>query len=198
MMGMGNLNLSDAQKQQLKSVNEDFRNKMQTLDRMDEITVKEQRSRREALLQERKSKISSLLTTEQRKQFEENAGRGMNREQGGGRMGNREMGGGRMGNREDRLLKMKSDLGLTDDQMVKIKSSGEAFSQKAMAIHQDQSLSMDQKRAQMESLRKDREENLKSFLTADQVAKMKQMHHGDWKGKNKDKEGKEKIKVKTT
>jgi hypothetical protein len=72
-----------------------------------------------------------------------------------------------------------------------------------MAIRNNESLSADQKRSQFESLQKEREASMKSYLTADQIAKLDQLKakHGDfknkdWKEKRKSSDGKEKVKVK--
>ena len=71
MDGMEKLNLTDAQKQQMKSINEDFRTRMQTLQQNDNILVKDMKVQRKALMEERKNKISSILTPEQKTQFEQ-------------------------------------------------------------------------------------------------------------------------------
>jgi len=196
--GMENLNLSDAQKQQMKSINEDFRNRMESLNKNDNMSVKDFRSQRESLMKERKDKISSILTPEQKAQFEKQDQMGGNGEFRGGKdFGDRgERGGRGFGERDGGIDRLKTDLGLSDDQVTKIKASNETFFQKAKAIRENQSLSPDQKKEQFLSLQKEREENLKTFLTADQQSKLKEMK-GNWKDKQKDKEGKEKRKIKS-
>lgn len=57
-MEMQQLNLTDAQKQQIKSIDEDFRIRLQALNKNDNKKVKDQRAQRELLMQERKNKIS--------------------------------------------------------------------------------------------------------------------------------------------
>ena len=59
--GMDKLNLTEAQKQQMKSINEDFRNKMQSLNNNGNILVKDQQAQRKALMEERKNKISEKI-----------------------------------------------------------------------------------------------------------------------------------------
>ena len=178
-MGMEKLNLTDAQKQQMKSINEDFRTRMQSLNKNDNMMVKDQKAQRETLMQERKNKIYAILTPEQRTQFEQ-MHEGM--EMRDGKMGDRMQGG--------RMEHMKTELGLTDDQLAKMKAGSESFRTRGKAIHDNQSLSEDQKKAQFE-------------------AKMDQMkmNHGDgkekmngdgWKEKRKSKNGKETIKTKTS
>lgn len=120
---------------------------------------------------------------------------------GDGKMQGERMQGGRMEH-------MKTELGLTDEQMAKMKEGGETFRTRAKAIHDNLSLSDDQKKAQFDALQNERQNSFKSFLTAEQISKMDQMKKshdnrkekmkGDgWKEKRKSENGKEKVKVKT-
>ncbi|HEY8689972.1 MAG TPA: hypothetical protein VIM07_12115 [Chitinophagaceae bacterium] len=198
-MGMEKLNLTDAQKQQMKSTNEDFKTRMQALNKNDNMMVKDFRAQRESLMQERKNKISAILTPEQKTQFEqmrkgrEQMHKGMEqmrkgREQmhkGMEKMGGMKMGGMKM--QGGRMEHIKTELGLTDDQLAKMKAGSESFRTRAMAIRNNQSLSQDQKKTQLGALQKDRQNSFKSFLTAEQIAKLDKMkmNHGDGKEKNK-------------
>ncbi len=69
MEGMEKLNLTEAQRQQIKSINEDFKSKMQALDKNDNMMVKDMKAEKKVLMQERKDKISTVLTPEQKTQF---------------------------------------------------------------------------------------------------------------------------------
>lgn len=212
MRGMEQLNLTDAQKLQMKSINEDFKNRMQLLNQNDNMLVKDQKAQRKSLMDERNNKISAILSPEQRTQFEQLRKQGGKDGNFAGRGdGNRgQRNGDRMGQRGgDRMEQMKTTLGLSDDQVAKIKAGGESFRQRGKAIRENQSLTEDQKKQQFETLQKEREANLKSYLTAAQIAKLDQMkqNRGDgknkekgdgWKEKRKAEDGKEKIKVKTT
>ena len=60
------LNFTDAQKAQAKTINEDSRKKMQELNKNVSITVKEMRDRKAAIHKERKSKMDGLLTADQK------------------------------------------------------------------------------------------------------------------------------------
>ena len=71
MEAMQKLNLTDAQKQQMKSINEEFRTKMQSLQQNDNILVKDQKVQRKALMEERQNRIAAILTPEQKIQFEQ-------------------------------------------------------------------------------------------------------------------------------
>lgn len=71
MKAMEQLNLTDAQKTQIKSINEDFKTRLHALHQNDNILVKDQKEQRKALMTERKNKISAILTPEQKTQLEQ-------------------------------------------------------------------------------------------------------------------------------
>ena len=204
---MESLNLTDAQKQQVKTINEEFRTRMQSLNSNDNMVVKDQKAQRQALIQEKNNRISALLNADQKIKF------GQMQQQHEGRFGERSEGNndGKAEGREgrfgggDRADHLKTELGLSDDQAAKIKAGNESFKQRVEAIRNNQSLSEDQKKSQFEALRKDREASMKSYLTADQIAKFDAIKKnrgdhknksGEWKEKRKSEDGKEKIKVK--
>ena len=173
MMGMRELNLTAEQKQQMKSINQDFKTRMDQLN--SDNSGKDLKAQKAALQQEKKDKISAILTPEQKIQFAQMAEKAKenNQHNGDDRMDKNEL---------DRLMQMKTDLALTDDQVAKMKTSGETYSQD-----------------QLSALRKERANNMKSFLTADQIAKMKQMRgEGNFKQKIKNKDGNEKVKTKSS
>ena len=59
-MDMKQLNLTEAQKEQFKAQKESFRKQMEELKKNDNITVKEWRSRMEALRKDQKTKIQKI------------------------------------------------------------------------------------------------------------------------------------------
>src|SRR6185312_4415297 len=63
------LNLSDAQKQQVKAMDDDYRNKLNNLEKDDNITLKDYRSQKASLQKERKEKFQGILTTDQKNQI---------------------------------------------------------------------------------------------------------------------------------
>ncbi len=69
MEGMDKLNLTEAQRQQIKSINEELKTKMQALNKNDNMMVKDMKTQRKALMLERKNKITAILTPEQKNQF---------------------------------------------------------------------------------------------------------------------------------
>ncbi|RYF90149.1 MAG: hypothetical protein EOO03_04325, partial [Chitinophagaceae bacterium] len=60
------LNLTDAQKAQMKANREANKAKMDALAKQDDITVKEMRARKMALMQEQKAQMEQLLTADQK------------------------------------------------------------------------------------------------------------------------------------
>ena len=95
-------------------------------------------------------------------------------------------------------IRMDRAFGLTDDQIAKMKPAVN-LSEPEEAIHDNQSLSEDQKKTQFEALHNERQNSFKSILTATQISKLDQMkmNHGDGKEKMKSDGWKEKEKVKT-
>ncbi len=64
------LNLTEKQQQEMKAVNESFRNEMKTLQNQDEMTVKAHREKRQAFAKEHREAIAKILTPEQREQMQ--------------------------------------------------------------------------------------------------------------------------------
>jgi Spy/CpxP family protein refolding chaperone len=154
------LNFSEDQKKQAKMINEDSRKKMQELNKNESITVKEMRDRKAAILKERKAKIDGLLTAEQKTKMEQlKAERKVKREEGYAK----------------RMEKMKTDLNLTDEQVTKLKSQRSNMHAKAESIKNNQSLSREQKKAQMMALKAEAKEQHSKILTAEQLKKKEEM-----------------------
>jgi Spy/CpxP family protein refolding chaperone len=157
---MKELNLTEAQRSQMKDINKDFKTKMEDLKKQDNMTVKEFNSRKAALALERKNKVNALLTTEQKDKME-----GMKKE------------------RQDKMKqmqtkhmdRMKAELNLSDDQSAKLKAKNEELGNKMMAIRNNSALTQDQKKDQMKALKEERKTYMESILTADQKKKMEEM-----------------------
>jgi hypothetical protein len=155
--GIHHLNLSEDQKAKFKTLNEDYRKQMQDLKKHDEITVKEWKSRMENLRKDHRDKMSSLLTEEQKNQLNKS------------RQGREKMRGSR---REGGIDRMKSRLNLTDDQTSRLKESRSQMADKIKNIRENQSLTDDQKKEQVQELRKKQQESLKTILTEDQLKRL--------------------------
>ena len=160
------LNFSEAQKTQAKAINEDSRKKMQELNKNESITVKEQRDRKAAIQKERKTKMDGLLTAEQKaKQTQLRADHKAKKEAGYAK----------------RLDKMKTNLNLSDEQVTKLKAQRTATHAKAEKIKNNESLSREQKKAQMMALKSEAKDQHDKIFTPEQLKKREEMkkYHGD-------------------
>jgi Spy/CpxP family protein refolding chaperone len=156
---MAQLNLTDQQKSELKTINEDFRQQMTDLKKNEDITVREWKSKMETIRKDHRDKVQSVLTDDQKASLKK-----MMQEH------KAEM----KKHGAKRLEQMKKDLNLTDDQVASLKKSHEDMAQKFKAIRDDKSLSEDQKKAQLKDLREQQQNSLKSILTPDQLQKLQQ------------------------
>lgn len=159
--GLEQLNLSEEQKEKVKSLREETRKQMEEMKKDDNMTVKDWRAKREAIRKDHREKIQSLLTTDQKAQLEKSrADRRIQTEE----------------RAKARFEKMKQDLKLSDDQSAKLKSSRDQLRQKMQALRENQSLSDEAKKEQMKELMKQRKENLRSILTEEQWKKLQEQH----------------------
>ena len=155
-----NLNLTETQKQQLESFNKDFKTKLTHLKNDNSSTAEELKAKRKALFIERKQKFDALLTPEQKTKMHEFY---------------KESHKNNKLNHAQRIEKLQSSLGLSNEQVAKIKADRENFRVKSQAIKNDQSLSTDQKKEQFKALRDEMKNNFKSNLTPDQLKKFEEM-----------------------
>lgn len=155
---MKELNFSEAQKSTLRANRESLRQKLQQLEKEENITVKEYRSRKAALIKENRAAMQSVLTPEQQQNMAEMK---MKREQQNKERDNL------------RVEKMKSTLSLTSEQAAQIKSQQEAVRMKQQAIRENETLSMEQKKQQMKALHESARQERMKVLTAEQQEKMK-------------------------
>lgn len=160
MFMMKELNLTDAQKQQAKANREDFKQKMQELNKNESITVKEMRDRKAALMKEQKAKMEALLTPEQKTKLEQ-----MKVEQ-------KQKADERFAKHLD---KMKSDLGLTETQLTQLKTQRQDMRAKFEALKNNESLSREQKKEQFMALKEEAKEAHKKIFTPEQLKKMEEM-----------------------
>lgn len=168
---MMNLNLTDAQKQQVTALNKDYRDKIQNLEKDDNITLKHYRAQKANLEKERKSKFQDILTADQKDKIAQA------RKERTEKM--KEMA-------QKRMDKMKTDLNLTDDQVAKIQDERKSMMEQAKAIKENTLLSDEQKKEQFMNLRKTSHDNMNKILTADQLKKREELRNSRMKDmKNK-------------
>lgn len=175
---MKQLNLTDAQKEQMKTQRESFRKQFEELKKNDNITVKEWRSKMEGLRKEQKAQMNGILTSEQKDK--------MTKLRAEGKAKHEERG-------KQMSEKMKTELGLSADQSAKMDKSRAEMQQKMKALHEDKNLTDDQRKEGMKELMKQRKESMKSILTEEQLKKMKESHHHKRGMEGKKREPKETI-----
>jgi len=150
---MSKLNLSDDQKTKIKQLNEGYRKQITAL-----RSNSDNKTQIAALRKEQHEKMQAILTPEQKTQL---AAQRKNGAQRMGKGGTRNFG------------QMKTQLGLSDDQVKKIKESQAGVHEKIKTIRKDQTLSDSQKKEQVKAIMKQQHENMKSVLTPEQLQKMK-------------------------
>jgi Spy/CpxP family protein refolding chaperone len=158
---MKELNLSDAQRAELKKINTDFKTKMSDLKKNENITVGEQKEKKATLVKEHKEAFDKVLTAEQKDKLAELRKERME---------------GRKEFAAKRAEKMKSQVNLTDEQTAKIKSLQDDYKSKMTTLRTDESKTKDQKKEELTKLRKQYREDLNNVLTAEQKEKMKTQH----------------------
>ena len=154
------LNLTDAQKEQIKTINKDHHSKMAELRKNENITVKEMRERRSAIAKEHRSAIEGVYTPEQKTKLQEL--RKKSAEQRKEKMAKRSE-------------KMKEQLSLTSDQSSKLKTMNDGYREKIEAIRKNESLDQSAKKQQFQTLRQQQKEEIKSILNAEQLQKLEEM-----------------------
>ena len=175
-MMMKQLNLSDAQKQQAKSLRENYKAQYKQLDEnKNSMSLQDYQSKKEQIRKEQRSKFESILTTAQKSKMKD-----LNKDQ----MSKKEV----MQNK--RMDRMKSTLNLSDDQVSKLQGHHETFKAQAKAIKENSSLTDEQKKENLMDLRKRSQEDEKTILTAEQLQKkekMKNRRMHEMKGKRTEK-----------
>jgi Spy/CpxP family protein refolding chaperone len=171
---MDQLNLTDAQKQQMKANKEHYKKQLAELKKNDNITVKEYRSQMETLKKQQRQEMQNLLTSEQKSQLEKN------RQQRAAQYS---------AMAKQRNDQMKAQLGLTNEQAKKLADIRKDNAEKMRSIRENTTLDRTAKQEQMKALKEQQKEATKSILTPDQLQKMK-----DQKKVHKNKRGPKKNK----
>lgn len=156
---MQQLNLTDEQKAEMKTINEDFKKQFTDLQKNEDITVKEWKSRMKSIREDHKNKVQQVLTAEQKASLEKI------RQDRKGKMHKR----GRHS-----MDSLKKELNLSAEQESALKQQRTDMMQKIKAIKEDKSLSDEQKKAEMKKFREQQHQSLKSILTEEQINKLQQ------------------------
>lgn len=162
-MMMKQLNLSDAQKQQAKSLKEDFKAQHKQLEEgKNSLSMQDYQSKKQQLRKDQRSKFESILTSDQKSKMAD-----LTKDQ---RQKRHEMKKGERG-------QMKSSLNLTDDQVSKLQQQHENFKSQAKAIKENNTYTEEQKKKNLTDLRKQIHESDKTILTAEQLQKKEEMRN---------------------
>lgn len=167
------LNLTEEQKAQFKTQRETFRTQLEELKKNDGITVKESRMKMETLRKENKEKTEKILTREQKDKLEKMKVEGRAKHEAMGK---------------ERAARLKTELGLSDEQVAKLEKSRTSMAADMKAIRENKSLTDEQKRERMKELGKKQKENMKSVLTEEQMKKLKESGHKRMEGRKEKKE----------
>lgn len=162
-MGMKDLNLTEAQKTQMKASRVEYKAQMDQL-KAQNLPEAQFNERRKALHAAQKAKVESILTAEQKAKMAEQR----KNHEGKGKFEGKNKDGGK------NYDKMKEKLSLTDDQAAKLKAQRQAMKAQKDAIKNDQSLSKEAKKEKMMALKTDAKQQRNSILTAEQIKKMEE------------------------
>lgn len=154
-----NLNLTEDQKAQIKTLNDSLRQQMQDLQNDKSISAEDVKTKRMALVKEHREKVNAILTSEQRKQMEDMSEKFAK--------GNKDQMPAR------RFEEMTKDLNLTQEQSIKMNDLSKSFRTNMQSIRQNTSLSQDEKRDQIKSLMKKHQTDMETLLTDEQKEQLK-------------------------
>ena len=130
---------------------------MAELKKNDQLTVKDFKANKDAILQSQKDQVSGILTDEQKNQLAQNKPNDRQGDNAGKNIG-----------------KMKEKLGLSEQQLTQIKANRDADQAKIKAVKENSQLSNSEKKEQLKVIKKDQENNLAQILSPEQISKMEQ------------------------
>jgi Spy/CpxP family protein refolding chaperone len=154
---MKELNLTQEQKGKFKALNEAQRNDLAALQKQDNISVKESREKRTAIMESYKTKRDAILTSEQKAMMEKKQAERKTAVKTRG---------------EKAGARMDKELNLTPEQKTKLQESRKLNGEKVKAIRDNQSLTADQKKAELQKVKEEQQAAMKSVLTPEQYQQM--------------------------
>lgn len=155
------INLTEAQKAQLKALREKQKQEMEALKSSKENQSVQQQ--RKAIQEKYKSQYQAILTPAQKEQLaqlkKEKESKGHFRK-------------GFHGKRFEGAAMFAEKLNLTAEQQTKLQQLRTDYRSKLQAVHTNNSLTQEQKKAQIEQLSKQQQEQMKAVLTQEQLQKL--------------------------
>jgi Spy/CpxP family protein refolding chaperone len=152
------LDLTEAQRQQLRTIMTDKREKLQALKNDQTLTQEQKKERFRELNKATKEKMSGILTPEQKQKFE-------SMKEKYGRMK------GHRGKREG----MAKSLNLTEAQQKQFKAINEESFKQISAIKNNNTLSKQDKMAKIKEIRQSSKTKMNAILTSEQQQKVSEM-----------------------
>ena len=175
-MAFDDLNLSADQKARLQSVREDYKKQSADLKNNMQLSAEEKQKRRKELHQQFRSKTDAILTPAQKDQVAKNKTEWKEKNKKGRREGKKD---GQARNNKGKGMKsgqdLQKELGLSSDQQQKMEQLRSDFRKRFSSLRGDNSLTDDQKKAKMQEMRKQQQEQMKSILTPEQIQKMESL-----------------------
>lgn len=153
---MQDLNLTDDQKAQMKSMRDEMKQQHDAIQNDASLTADQKKEKMKALHQSQMQKMNSILTPDQQAKM-----KAFRQQQ----MQNHKMQKGHK--------MMKDQLGLSADQKTQMKALQQEMKQQRDAIINDANLTADQKKEKMKALHQSQMQKMNSILTPEQQAKMK-------------------------
>lgn len=169
-MAFDELNLSADQKARLQTIREDFKKQASDLKNNTQLSAEEKQSHRKELHQQFRTQSEAVLTPAQKEQWSK-----MKEERRSaykGKKGDFKKDGQA---RNNRGRDFQQELDLSAEQQQKVASLRSEFRPKLESLRNDNSLSAEQKRAKMQELMKQQQDQMKSILTPEQIQKIEAM-----------------------
>ncbi len=154
------LNFSAEQKAQAKLYKENARKQLQELNKNENITVKEFRDRKAAILKEQKTKMQGLLTTEQKAKLTELKVQRKEKAAQAQAM---------------HVQKIKAKFNLSDQQVAQMKAQHDKVRSQMEAIKNNDKLSREERKEKMLALKTAAKEQRKKIFTEEQLKKMEEL-----------------------
>ena len=162
------LNLTADQQAKLKTIHENERKEMEAL-KSKSLTADQFKTQRKDLHKKYHGQVQAVLTPAQKAQMETFRAE---RKQNGGKKGQWQKGGNDMTKRGGEFQK---ELNLTQTQKDQLSKMRSEVKSQVQSIRNDQSLTQDQKKEKMHSLKKEEQQKFKSVLTKEQLDKLETM-----------------------
>lgn len=168
---MGQTNLSDDQKDQLKKISDNARTRMMEIYSNPDLTNEQVREKHISIMTERRNQVNAILTADQRKQYETWYN---THPYNGDDMSWRNQ----WANDNMSVNRMRSQLNLTDIQYKRLSELNEGYNQKKMAIMNDATISKEERLSRIKALHEEKRATFKTLLNADQVTKFEMKDNG--------------------